>query len=244
MLTHEQTMHLIEQAQQGDEQAKATLIQQNTPLLKSIIRRYIGKGVEYEDLLQISSIGLLKAIQNFSIEYNVRFSTYAVPMILGEIKRFMRDDGYVKVSRSLKSISSHINKYVEEYQSEHSQSPTVEQIAEQFGIEPSEVVFAMDSSKMPVSIYEQSSDKDGKPMQLLDKLSGDGMQELVDKVILQDMLSKLTARERKLIILRYYRDLTQGEIADKLGVSQVQVSRLELKIIQKLKELYDNETNQ
>ena len=241
MLSHEETMRLVQLAQQGDEQAKTTLIEQNTPLLKSIIRRYVGKSVEYDDLLQISSIGFLKAIQNFSTEYNVRFSTYAVPMILGEIKRFMRDDGYVKVSRSLKATSQQINKIVEQYQNDNGSPPTVEEIAKQLNMEPAEVVFAMDSSKMPVSIYEDCSDKDGKPIQLIDRLSGEGYQQLVDKVVLNDMLSQLTPRERKLIIMRYYRDMTQGEIADKLGVSQVQVSRLEYKIMQKLKELYQTD---
>ena len=239
MLTHEETMRLITLAQQGDEQAKSRLVVENTPLLKSIIKRYMGKHVEYDDLFQISSIGLLKAINNFSLEYNVRFSTYAVPMILGEVKRYMRDDGYIKVSRSLKSQANKIAQFVDSYRKENGEEPTVEGIAEHFGIEVAEVVFAMDSSKMPVSIYDSANDNDGKALQLLDRLSDNSDKQLVDKVILKDMLAQLTDREKKIVILRYYRDMTQGEIASQLGVSQVQVSRLENKIIEKLKQLYE-----
>ncbi len=238
MLSHEETMRLISLAQQGDEEAKATLITENTPLIKSVIKRYIGKHVEYDDLFQISSIGLLKAIKNFSTDFNVRFSTYAVPMILGEVKRFMRDDGYVKVSRSLKSVANKINQYVDLCRKEGSSEPTLEELAERFQMEPSEVVFALDSAKMPVSIYEKTGDTDGKQLELIDKLPTDDDKQLVNKVILNDMLSKLTQREQKIIVLRYFRDMTQGEIAEKLGVSQVQVSRLENKIIEKLKEMY------
>lgn len=138
MLTHEETMRLITLAQQGDEQAKSRLVVENTPLLKSIIKRYMGKHVEYDDLFQISSIGLLKAINNFSLEYNVRFSTYAVPMILGEVKRYMRDDGYIKVSRSLKSQANKIAQFVDSYRKKNGEEPTVEEIAEHFGIEVAE----------------------------------------------------------------------------------------------------------
>ena len=239
MLSHQETMQLIIQAQQGDETALSTLVQENTPLIKSVIKRYIGKSVEYDDLFQISSIGLIKAIKNFSTDYNVRFSTYAVPMILGEVKRFMRDDGYVKVSRSVKTLCYKINQYVDLVKTQTGVSPTVEDIAKQFNVDASDVVFAMESGKMPVSIYEKANDGDDKSTQLLEKLQDDSDKKLVDKVILQDMLSKLTPREQKIVVLRYYRDMTQGEIAKTLGVSQVQVSRLENKIIEKLRQEFD-----
>ncbi|MEG1527677.1 MAG: SigB/SigF/SigG family RNA polymerase sigma factor [Clostridia bacterium] len=240
MLNHQETMRLIVLAQKGDETAKTELIVQNTPLLKSIIKRYMGKNVEYDDLFQISSIGLLKAINNFSLEYNVRFSTYAVPMILGEIKRFLRDDGYIKVSRSVKSLSNKINKYIEAFGKENNASPSVEQIAQYFAVEPTEIVFAMDSSKMPVSLYEQSDNGDDKNPCLLDKLVSDKKDDdLIDRVILKSVINELTPRERKIILLRYFRDLTQGEIAIQLGVSQVQVSRLENKILEKIKDKFN-----
>ncbi|MCM1194748.1 MAG: sigma-70 family RNA polymerase sigma factor [Corallococcus sp.] len=239
MISHEKTMELIVLAQQGDETACSVLLTENAPLLKSIIKRYLGKHVEYDDLYQIAGIGLLKSIKNFSPEYNVRFSTYAVPMILGEIKRYMRDDGYLKVSRSLKSAAAKITRYVDERVKNGEDSPRIEDIAEHFGLEPTEVIFAMDSAKLPVSLYETGNDSDGKTTALIEHIPTDEDKKMVDKVILKDMLSKLQPRERKIIILRYFRDMTQGEIAQKMGVSQVQISRLENKILKKLKELYD-----
>ena len=241
MISHEETMALIGKAQQGDESATTTLLTENAPLLKSIIKRFLGKHIEYEDLYQIASIGLLKSIKNFSYEHNVRFSTYAVPMILGEIKRYMRDDGYLKVSRSLKSLSSKITRYVDERIKENGENPTVEEIAEHFGLEPTEVIFAMDATKLPVSLYDKANESDGKQTELIEHLPTDDDKKMLDKVILKDMLAKLQPREQKIVILRYFRDMTQGEIARKLGVSQVQVSRLENRILKKLKELYSDE---
>lgn len=240
MLSHEETMALIQKAQQGDEEASTTLLTENAPLLKSIIKRYLGKHIEYDDLYQIASIGLLKSIKNFNYEHNVRFSTYAVPMILGEIKRYMRDDGYLKVSRSLKNLSSKITKFVDEKVKNDGENPTVEEIANHFAIEPADVVFAMDATRLPVSLYESSSDRDGKQTELIEHLPTDEDKKMMDKLILKDMLGKLTAREQKIVVLRYFRDMTQGEIALKLGVSQVQISRLETKILKKLKELYED----
>ncbi|MCH5152967.1 MAG: sigma-70 family RNA polymerase sigma factor [Clostridiales bacterium] len=238
MLSHEETMALIALAQQGDENASTTLLTENAPLLKSIIKRYLGKHIEYDDLYQIASIGLLKSIKNFSYEHNVRFSTYAVPMILGEIKRYMRDDGYLKVSRSLKSLSSKITRYVDEQLKNGADNPTVEEIAEHFNLEPTEVVFAMDATKLPISLYEKANDSDGKQTELIEHLPTDEDKKMIDKVILKDMLRQLSPREQKIVILRYFRDMTQGEIAIKMGVSQVQISRLENKILKKLKDLY------
>ncbi|MDE7454843.1 MAG: SigB/SigF/SigG family RNA polymerase sigma factor [Clostridia bacterium] len=239
MISHNETMRLIALAQQGDDNACNTLLTENAPLLKSIIKRYLGKHVDYDDLYQIASIGLLKSIKNFSIDYNVKFSTYAVPMILGEIKRYMRDDGYLKVSRSLKSISSKITRYIDEAAKNGEESPRVEDIAKHFGIEPTEVIFAMDSAKMPVSLYETTNDNDGKQTALIDHIPTDDDKKMVDKVILKDMLARLEPREQKIIILRYFRDMTQGEIAQKMGVSQVQISRLENRILKKLKDMYN-----
>ena len=238
MLSHEETMALIALAQQGDENATTVLLTENAPLLKSIIKRYLGKHIEYDDLYQIASIGLLKSIKNFSYEHNVRFSTYAVPMILGEIKRYMRDDGYLKVSRSIKSLSSKISKYIDE-QVQTGNEPTVEQIAQHFGVEPTDVIFAMDATKMPVSLYEKANDSDGKQTELIEHLPTDEDKKMLDKLILKDILGKLSPREQKIVVLRYFRDMTQGEIARKLGVSQVQVSRLENKILKKLRDLYN-----
>lgn len=236
MLEHNETMELIKRSHEGDESATTKLIQENTPLLKSIIKRYIGRGIEYDDLMQIGCIGLLKAIKNFSVEYNVRFSTYAVPMILGEVKRFMRDDGYIKVSRSIKTLAVKIMQYIEQTRRGSGIEPTIEQIAKKFEVDPTEVVFAMDSSRQPISIYEKTDENDEKSLSLLDKLSiGNTNEELVNRVALTTILNELTPREKKIIVLRYFRDKTQSEIANELGVSQVQVSRLENKIIEKIR---------
>lgn len=238
MLSHEETMRLLSLAADGDDSATERLIAENTPLLKSIVKRYMGKHIEYDDLFQIAGIGLLKAIKNFKQDFNVRFSTYAVPMILGEIKRQMRDDGYIKVSRSLKSLSSKITRYMDEVIKQGNDDPTVEQIAQHFDISPSDVVFALDATRLPVSLYETTSDKDGKQTELVDRLPTDEDRKMVQSLILKDMLSHLSERERKIIIYRFFRDMTQGEIAEKMGVSQVQISRLETKILDKLKQMY------
>lgn len=231
----EETYALIERAQNGDESAKTRLIEENSPLIKSVIRRFKSKGVEYEDLYQLGCIGFLKAIRNFSRAFNVRFSTYAVPMIAGEVKRFLRDDGYIKVSRSTKSLAGKIAYFSEQYKNEHNQSPSVETIAEQFSIDPQDVAFVVDSCKFPVSIYEKSDEDSGKP--LLDKLTTqESADDNVDKMLLKDIIASLNDREKKIIILRYFRDKTQSEVARVLHVSQVQVSRLESKIIEKMRE--------
>ena len=239
MLSHDETLRLIERAKGGDNGAKEILLEENKPLIKSLIRRYAGKGVEYDDLMQIASVGFLKAISNFSEGYNVRFSTYAVPMILGEVKRYIRDDGYIKVSRSIKTLSGKIFRYLEEVRSSGAKEPSVSELAEVFSVEESEVVFAMDSQKIPLSLYEKFDDGDEKGLSLVEKI-GDGFSEekLVDRVLLKSVIEELSPREKKIILLRFFRDKTQGEIAGQLGVSQVQVSRLENKIIEKLRKTF------
>ncbi len=239
MISHEETMCLIEQAQNANEKAFSTLITENTPLLKSIIRRYLGKHIEYDDLFQIAAIGLIKAVKNFSKDYSVRFSTYAVPMILGEIKRYMRDEGYLKVSRSLKTLSGKITKYIEERIKQDGTNPTVDEIAQHFGIEQTEIVFALDATRLPVSLYETTNDADGKQTELIEHIPTEEDKNMIQRIMLKDMLSRLPIREQKIVILRYFRDMTQSEIAKQMGVSQVQISRLENKILEKLKQFYN-----
>ena len=225
---------LIVLAQGGCQASKSKLIEDNSPLVKSVIRRFKNRGVEYEDLYQLGCMGFLKAIKNFSVEFGVKFSTYAVPMIAGEVKRFLRDDGYIKISRQVKSLNHKINFFVEEYKAKNSKSPNIETIAKEFNIEPQEVVFIMDSSKFPLSLYEKSDEDTGQS--LLDKLaSNENTDDKIDKIILKDLIATLPDREKKIILLRYYRDQTQSEVAKVLNVSQVQVSRLETKILQKIR---------
>ena len=233
MLDVEQTNLLIRKAKDGDADAKERLLTANNNLIKSIVRRYLNKGVEYDDLYQLASMGLLKAISGFDESFGVRFSTYAVPMIAGEIKRFMRDDGSIKVSRAIKSLAKRINIFIEEYSVGHGEQPTVKAISEEFEIPESEVVFTLGSTHMPVSIYSQGEYKDKKTQELLDKLPVEDRQEdIVESLQLKTAIEGLPEREKKVIMLRYFRDMTQSEVASMLGVSQVQVSRIENKIIE------------
>ena len=237
MLDEKETLRLIRAAKEGDAAAKETLLTHNTPLLKSILRRYLNKGVEYDDLFELASMGLLKAIQGFDESFGVRFSTYAVPMIAGEVKRFLRDDGSVKVSRSLKKTAREISAYIERYTQEHGKEPTVKEVASAFAIDESEVVFALGSSRMPVSIYEEAPHKDGNLSPIADRLaSPETPEELLDKVLLKQAIERLPEREKKIVVLRYFRDMTQSEVAQVVGVSQVQVSRIESKILSHFRE--------
>lgn len=237
MYNKQETENLILSAQKGDNQASEQLILQNTPLVKSIIRRFKGRGVEYDDLFQLGCVGLLKAIKNFSVEFEVCFSTYAVPMIIGEIKRYLRDDGYIKVSRSIKALSYKINIFIEKYKIKNNTNPSVEEIAKEFSIETQEVVFAMDSTLCPISIYEKSDEESGLSVgdKIADKFS---VEDEIEKLAIKDAISKLEKREQQIVFLRFFRDKTQSEVAKVLNVSQVQVSRLENKIIEKLKKSF------
>lgn len=235
----EQTLTLIEAAQRGDKNAGETLLVQNSPLIKSIIRRYRNKGIEYDDLYQLGCVGFIKAIKNFSASFGVRFSTYAVPMIAGEVKRFLRDDGPIKVSRGTKSTAIKINRFIDEYKGKTGESPTVETIAKQFGIEAQEVVFIMDSGKYPVSIYDSGEDGSRSVLERLHSSENDD--DKLDRMLLKTILSELSPRERKIILLRYFADKTQSEVARVLNVSQVQISRLENKILSRIRERYGDQ---
>lgn len=237
MLDIETTNSLIVLAKNGDEKAKERLICENSPLIKSIIKKYLNKGIEFDDLYQLGSLGFLKAINNFDESFGVKFSTYAVPMIAGEIKRFIRDNGIIKVSRSTKQLNIHINKFIEEYVASNDKSPTTHEIAKHFNIEDAEVVYAMDSAIRPISLYSLVGDENGKDQYLIDKIEDDKpIDKELDNELLYKIIEDLPVRDKKIIILRYFRDKTQKDIAQELGVSQVQVSRLESKILKRLKE--------
>ncbi len=228
---NQQLLHL---AQNGDEDAKNNLINQNYPLIKSVIKRYKNKGIDYDDLFQLGCVGFVKAINNFNTSFGVKFSTYAVPMIAGEVKRFLRDDGSLKVSRALKSLAIQIKKFVDTT-SQNSAPPTIEQIAKHFNVDTQEVVFAMDSNLRPVSLSAKiDDDEDGLSLQDLIQ-SPESDDSMLDHIVLKNLIKNLDEREQKVIILRYYRDKTQSEIAKSLGVSQVQVSRIENKVLKQFK---------
>lgn len=233
MLTVEETNKLISLAKQGDDDAKTALLQHNLPLIKSIVKRYQNKQIDYDDLIELGTLGFIKAINNFNPDFGVRFSTYAVPMIAGEVKRFIRDNGAIKVSRSIKAQNQIIGKFIEEYHQEKQREPTVSEIAEYMKVDVTEVVFIMDSAKYPVSIYAETEDEG---MSIADKLaSPDNTDDYIEKMVLRDIIDSFDERDKKIIILRYYRDKTQSEIARELGVSQVQVSRLETKILERIR---------
>ena len=238
MLSEEETLRLLRAAKEGDDSAKEELLSANVSLLKSIVRRYLGKGVEFDDLFQLASMGLLKAVYGFDERFGVRFSTYAVPMIAGEIKRFMRDDGSVKVSRAMKATAKQMNSYIEEERARRGEAPSMREIAEQFHMEESEAAYVMGSSRMHLSIYEQGEYKDEKSRELLDTIAAvDNQEELIDHLQLKTALAELPERERKIIVLRYFRDMTQSEVAEVIGVSQVQISRIESRVFSEMKKM-------
>ena len=237
MLDEKLTIEYVRSAKAGDNKAKEALIEHNVSLVKCIVKRYLGKGVDYDDLFQIACIGFLKAIAGFDESFGVKFSTYAVPMIAGEIKRFMRDDGSVKVSRAMKQTAKEMNAFVEEYTLAHGKQPQISVIAEKFGMDEAETVFVMGSSKMPVSLYSGTDYKDGKARELVETLPAEDRQEdWLDKMLLRGAIDELPEREKKIIVLRYFRDMTQSEVAKCIGVSQVQVSRIENRIIKQFRE--------
>ena len=233
-----ETMELIKRAHQGDKEARDRLVMENMGLIWSIVRRFSGRGYETEDLFQIGSIGLMKAIDKFDLNYDVKFSTYAVPMIAGEIKRFLRDDGMIKVSRSLKEAAGKAKIITEKLHGEQGREPTIEEVAKEIGISSEELVMALDSQSEVESIYKTIYQGDGNAITLLDKLEEevDANEELLNHMVLEELLSGLDEKERNIIQMRYFMDKTQTEIAKEIGISQVQVSRLEKKILQSMRE--------
>ena len=231
------TLALIGRSHQGDKEARDTLFEENAGLVYSVAKRFLGRGVDMEDLFQIGSIGLLKAVDNFDPSYEVRFSTYAVPMIAGEIKRYLRDDGILKVSRSLKENCSKIYQYREMLERTLGREPTMEEISKEIGLPVEELVLAMESGAEVESLHKTIYQGEGNEISLMDRLpeKENRQEKLIDRILLEELLGSLETRERSLICMRYFQDMTQTEIADVLGVSQVQVSRMEKRIIEKMR---------
>lgn len=236
MLNTEETLNLINKAKEGDETAKEILILENSPLIKSVIKIYRNKGVEYDDLFQLGALGFLKAINNFDPTFEVKFSTYAVPMIAGEVKRFLRDDGSIKVSRAIKTLGTHINQFVYKRKKETGESPSLEEIAKEFEIDVQEVIFAMDSQKALISLDEKQDEENSRSRTIMEVIEDKKAQEtMLDNLALKEAIKNLDERDKKIIALRFFQDKTQSQIAKILNVSQVQVSRLENKILEKIK---------
>ena len=234
----EHTLALIGRAHQGDKEARDTLFEENTGLIYSVARRFLGRGVEMEDLFQIGSIELLKAVDKFDPAFEVRFSTYAIPMILGELKRFFRDDGMIKVSRSIKENQHRVYLAREKIEKELGREPSLKEIAEMLGMPPEEVAMTLDSAAEVESLYRTVYQSEGTDISLIDKIpeKENAEEHLLNRIFLEEILGKLESSDRKLIYMRYFQDMTQTQVAERLGVSQVQVSRMEKRILGKLRQ--------
>ena len=234
----EETSVLIERSHAGDKEAREVLIENNLGLVHHIVKRFVGRGYDPEDLFQIGCIGLMKAIDKFDLQFDVKFSTYAVPMISGEIKRFLRDDGMVKVSRSVKENGWKITQARERLQHILGREPTLQELQKETGLSLDDIVMALEAGVEVESIYKSVYQSDGNEIYLIDQLMGDQNEKeyLLNQMLVSQLLDELQGTEKELILLRYFQGKTQVEIARRLGISQVQVSRLEKKILQKMRE--------
>lgn len=227
------TKELIKKAQEGDRQARDQLVEENMGLVYSTARKYTGRGYDMEDIVQIGVIGLIKGIDRFDLSYDVKFSTYAVVMIVGEVKRFLRDDGMVKVSRSIKENGMKIRRAREELATTLMREPTVEELAAQAQITAEDVVVAQEALQEVESIHKTIYQSDGNEIYLVDRLSGekDEKEELLNHMLVHSLMESLNEDEKKIIRMRYFENKTQTEVAKEFGISQVQVSRMEKKIL-------------
>ncbi len=233
----DRTMELIKLAQEGDTDATQQLVKENTGLIWSIVKKFVGRGYDAEDLYQIGAIGLLKCISKFDISYGVKFSTYAVPVVMGEIKRFLRDDGIIKVSRPLKELAVKAKYSQDMLAKKNGRQPTITELAQFLEVSVEDLVVALDADKDVESLYASVYSNDGNSVLLIDKyMQKESVDEqMIDTILIKDLISKLKPRERQVIFMRYFQDKTQSEIAKEIGVSQVQVSRIEKKVIQTMR---------
>ena len=234
----EETTRLIKQAHDGDPEAREQLVLKNVGLVWSIVRRFAGRGHELEDLYQIGCIGLIKAIDKFNLEFDVKFSTYAVPMITGEIKRFLRDDGMIKVSRSLKELGIRVSSVREQMTWELGREPGLDELANRVGASREEVAASIEASTVVESIDKNVGNGEDQNLRLLDKLPDqrEEQEQLLNRMVLGQILNLLEEKDREIIVRRYFENQTQSQIAADLHISQVQVSRLEKKILRKMRE--------
>ena len=239
----EEVSVLIGKSQSGDKEAREVLIEKNLGLVHHIVKRFLGRGYDPEDLFQIGTIGLLKAIDKFDLSFEVKFSTYAVPMITGEIKRFLRDDGIIKISRSIKENGYKCFTASQKLKGILNREPTIEELSRETGIATEDIIVTMEAGDCVESIYKTIYQKDGNEVCLIDKLEGKdgGSDSIIDNIMINELVDSLCERDRKLIRMRYYEDMTQTQAARVLGISQVQVSRLEKKILNRMRSQIDIE---
>lgn len=227
---------LLALAQSGDESALEKLVENNTGLVRSIAARFSGRGVELEDLLQIGSLGMLKAVRSYDASYNTAFSTYAVPLIIGEIRRYLRDDGMIRVGRKTRRLGAQILRVREEYIREHGHEPGVDELSKLCDIDREELIFALDSTN-PIASLSESIGDTGLTLETTIADNNDDINTLTERIALTSALDKLPCDWRKIVYLRYFKNMTQQQCAEKLGITQVKISREEKKILAKLREL-------
>ena len=239
ILNEEEKEALFVRIKEGDREAKEEYIKGNLRLVLSVIRRFGASGENPDDLFQIGCIGLIKAVNNFNTELEVKFSTYAVPMIIGEIKRFLRDDGILKVSRSIKENQYKICKMREKLEKKLGREPDLRELSDAMDMPMEELAMTLESAAEVDSIYKTVYQGDGTDLQLVDRLpeKEDRHEMLLNRIFLEEILEKLEGEEKRLIVFRYFQDMTQTEVAKKMGMSQVQISRMEKRILKKLREI-------
>ena len=238
----DRTLELLKLAKEGDQDAKEHIVTENLGLVWAVARRFIGRGHELEDLYQIGCIGLMKCIDKFDLSFDVKFSTYAVPMISGEINRFLRDDGMIKVSRTLKETAYKVKKARDEIVHQTGQEPKIEELSELLQIDEEEIVASLEANVEVESIHKTIYQNDGNAIYLIDKIADqeDEKEDLLNHIVLEELMDGLEKTEQRIIQMRYYENKTQTEIAGEIGISQVQVSRLEKKILKKMRERYQS----
>lgn len=231
------TLSLLKRAHQGDKKARDALTEENMGLVWSVVQRFSGRKAEKEDLFQIGTIGLLKAIDKFDLQYEVCFSTYAVPMIMGEIRRYLRDDGMIRVSRSLKESAVQLYRVREKLEQVSGREPTLQELANELKMEPEDVSMVLEASADVGSLEQVLCGGDDREQTLLDRLEDhrDQQKKVIDHLLVEQLLEGLSCQEKYLLYMRYGQEMTQSYIATKLGISQVQVSRLEKRILQKIR---------
>ncbi len=229
----EDIFELINRSQNGDKEATAKIVEDNQGLVWSVVKKFAGRGLEFDDLYQIGVIGLIKCIEKFDNSFEVKFSTYAVPMIMGEIRRFLRDDGMIKISRPIKELSIKIKYAKDEFTREKGVMPTIDELANMLNVSNEDVILALDVTRDVESLYQSANKSDGSTVYLLDKVpsKNDDEEKIIDNLALNQVIERLPDKEREIIKLRYFQDKTQCEVAKIIGVSQVQVSRLEKKVL-------------
>ncbi|NLP43621.1 MAG: RNA polymerase sporulation sigma factor SigF [Peptococcaceae bacterium] len=246
LLTEKEMTELLKKAQQGDSEAREKLINCNLKLIFNLIQRFVHRGYELEDLFQIGTIGLIKAIDKFDFSYGVKFSTYAVPMIIGEIRRFLRDDHPIKVPRSYKELVYKINRSREKLSADLKREPTINEIATDLNVSPEDIIMALEAIQSPTSIHDTLYQDDSDPIYVVDQLpvEKDSNPQWFEKIALKEVLAKLPERERNVLIMRFYEDKTQSEIAKTMNLSQVQISRIERAALHRLRSILKDDKPQ